>query len=693
VLVLIAIDSRRLLRMKTPDQSRSRLSHDFGILSTAFILLVVAVAQMPCQAQSAPQDLAETSLEDLMKIQVYSASKHLQSAKDAPSSVTVITAEEIQKHGFRTLADILRTVRGFYLTYDRNYSYAGVRGLDRPGDFNTRILLLIDGHRLNDNLFDQAMTGTEFPLDLDMIERVEVIRGPVSSLYGANAFFGVINVITKKGGQLGGLEVAAEAASFNTYQARASYGRRLPLLEFLVSGTFYGSRGQNRLFYPEFNASETNNGFALHADDDEVGSLFTTLSFRDFTAQAVWSSREKGIPTASWGSVFNDPRSRTTDAHNYFDLRYDHTFAKDWHLMARTFYDRYVYYGTYPYASVDNPSGVNVNKDSTDGRWWGTEVQLSRTFLARHRVTLGSEYRNNIRQDQSNYDLDPSAIYLLDRRRSYTLAAFGQDEFTITKSLTLNAGFRYDYYSQIQSSTSPRAALIYRPRETTALKFVYGTAFRAPNVYELYYTAFDEIPNPNLRPENIRTFEFVWEQALNRNLGFTTSLYHNKLDHLIGLRTNADGYLQFENVDKANSLGLELELNGKWSTGLEGEISYSLQRTQDGTTHQTLTNSPQNLFKLNLTAPLWQKKAFASVDAQYIGRRKTLAQSHVSGFPLFNLTLLARELGRHTTFSAGVYNLFDRKYFDPGSAEHVQDAIQQDGRSFRLKLTWNWGAD
>ena len=679
--------------MKTSDQSRGRLSDRFGILSTIFILLVVAVAQMPCQGQPAPRDLAEASLEDLMKIQVYSASKHLQSAKDAPSSVTVITAEEIQKHGYRTLADILRAVRGFYVTYDRNYSYAGVRGLDRPGDFNTRILVLIDGHRINDNLYDQAMPGTEFPLDLDLIERVEVIRGPVSSLYGANAFFGVINVITKKGGQLEGLEVASEAASFNTYQARATYGRRFPLLEFLLSGTFYGSRGHNRLFYPEFNAPDTNNGVALHADDEQVGSLFSTVSFHDFTLQGVWSSREKAIPTGSYGSVFNDSRSRTTDAHNYFDLRYDHTFAKDWHVMARAFYDRYVYYGTYAYASVENPSGVNVNKDSTDGRWWGTEVQLSRTFLTRHHVTLGSEYRNNIRQDQSNYDLDPSAIYLLDRRRSYTIAAFAQDEFTITRSLTLNAGFRYDYYNQIQSSANPRVALIYRPHQTTALKFVYGTAFRAPNVYELHYTSFDVLPNPNLHPENIRTFEFVWEQALNRNLGFTTSLYHNNLDHLIGLRSNAEGYLQFENVDKASSLGLELELNGKWSSGLEGGISYSLQRTQDGITYKTLTNSPANLIKLNLTAPLWQKKVFASLDAQYTGRRKTLAQNYVSGFPLFNMTLLARKLGKHTTLSAGVYNLLDRKYFDPGSAEHVQDAIQQDGRSFRLKLTWNWGAD
>ena len=665
----------------------------FGIrfLLGALLLCVSTVALAP--AQTDPRDLSETSLEDLMKIEVYSASRHLQSSTEAPSSVTVITADQIQKHGYRTLADILRTVRGFYVTYDRNYSFVGIRGLNRPGDFNTRVLLLIDGHRLNDNVYDEAMTGTEFPLDVDLIERVEVIRGPVSSLYGANAFFGVVNVMTRKGRDVGGLEIASEAASFNTYQARISYGRRLPHLEFLFSGTFFGSRGHNRLFYPEFNAPESNNGWAMHADDDQVGSLFSTVRVKDFTLQALAASREKGIPTASYGTVFNTSGSRTKDAHSYFDLRYEHTFSQNWNLLARVFYDRYLYYGTYVYASEENPTGISPNKDAVDGKWWGTELQLSKTFLKRHRVTVGSEYRNNLHQYQSNYDINPPFIYFTDQRKSFTVATYLQDEFSITKSLVLNAGFRYDYYDNIHSSASPRAALIYRPARSTALKFVYGTAFRVPNVYELYYVSFDELANPQLSPEKIRTFEFVWEQTLNKNLSFSSSLYQNKLDHLIGLQTTADGLLQFANIDRAQSRGLELELNGKWPDGWEGGLNYSIQRTEDATTHQTLTNSPRNLAKLNVVAPLWRKKLFAGLDMQYTGRRVTPQLGHVAGTPVFNLTLLARQLGKHATLSSSIYNLLDRTYFDPGSAEHVQSAIQQDGRSFRFKLTWNWGAD
>jgi TonB-dependent receptor-like protein len=118
-----------------------------------------------CAGQVSNTDLADSSLEQLGNVKVYSASRHLQSVGDAPSSVTVITSEDIQRYGYRTLADILKTVRGFFVTYDRNYSSVGVRGFARPGDYNTRVLLLVDGHRLNDNVYDEAMLGTEFPID------------------------------------------------------------------------------------------------------------------------------------------------------------------------------------------------------------------------------------------------------------------------------------------------------------------------------------------------------------------------------------------------------------------------------------------------------------------------------------------------------------------------------------------------
>jgi outer membrane receptor for ferrienterochelin and colicin len=141
-------------------------------LSIIFLLFA-----LPAVAQETTKDLGTASLEELGNIQVYSASKHMQSASDAPSSVTVITADEIQKYGYHTLADILETVRGFYITYDRDYSFVGVRGFGRLGDWNSRVLVLVDGHRINNNIDGQAMLGTEFLVDVDLIDRVEIIRG------------------------------------------------------------------------------------------------------------------------------------------------------------------------------------------------------------------------------------------------------------------------------------------------------------------------------------------------------------------------------------------------------------------------------------------------------------------------------------------------------------------------------------
>lgn len=275
-----------------------------------------AIAQDKETPRQKPSDVSDLSLEQLMNVNIFTASKRWQKIVEAPASISIVTADEIQKYGYRTLADILRSMPGISIGYDRNYSYIGVRGVSRPSDYNTRVLLLVDGHRLNDNVLDQAYLGTEFPIDVDLIERVEFIRGPSSSLYGGSAFFGVINVITKRGHGNKGATASFEAGSFGTYKGRFSYGAGFKNgLEMLVSASFYDSHGQ-RLFYREFDAPETNNGFADNADYDRSQSFLANLSYRDFRLQAVHGSREKGIPTSSFGSVFNDPRLKLTYTFN-----------------------------------------------------------------------------------------------------------------------------------------------------------------------------------------------------------------------------------------------------------------------------------------------------------------------------------------------------------------------------------------
>jgi len=184
-----------------------------GILPTSalsfrcfFGILLFALTARADTAVHSP-NYADMDLTELMNIPVVTASRFEQKSTDAPSSVTVITSEEIKRYGYRTLSDILASVPGFYISYDRNYAFLGASGINL-GDFNSRMLLLLNGHRVNSYLNDSAYIDTTFLVDVDLIDRVEIIRGPGSVLYGNNAFFGVINVITRQAKHVQGVEAS-----------------------------------------------------------------------------------------------------------------------------------------------------------------------------------------------------------------------------------------------------------------------------------------------------------------------------------------------------------------------------------------------------------------------------------------------------------------------------------------------------
>ncbi len=247
-----------------------------ALLNAVRLLALGVSVHMTAAAATAqtprPPDVATMSLQDLLGVEVVStASKFPQEVREAPASITVITADEIRRYGHRTLADTLRSVRGFYTTYDRNYSYVGMRGFARPGDYNTRILLLLDGHRLNDGIYDMAPIGPDFPIDLSLIDRIEVIRGPGSSLYGTSAFFAVINVVTRTGASREGLQVETQVGSLKTGGVTASFGRLFGNgREFLVGGSTSRSPGQASLHFPEFDADVPGSGLAIDLDRRRV---------------------------------------------------------------------------------------------------------------------------------------------------------------------------------------------------------------------------------------------------------------------------------------------------------------------------------------------------------------------------------------------------------------------------------------
>jgi len=656
----------------------------WGYLFT--IVSVLSILSCAVSAQQSNVDLTTKSLEDLMDIQVYAASKHEQSTSDAPSSVTVITADEIQKYGYRSLADILESVRGFYVTYDRDYSFVGVRGFGRLGDSNNRILVLIDGHQINDNVFGEPYLGTEFLVDVDLIDRVEIIRGPSSSLYGADAFLAVINVITRKAPQLKGFELSVAPASFGTYDGRASYGGQYRGMDVMLSGTFYNSRGET-LFFPQFDSPATNYGITRNTDYESFQHILATISFHGFTFQGLYSGRDKGVPTAYYGALFNDPRTQNFDHHQYFDLSYQHSFGESWNLTARTSYDRASLRAPVAYSTGLPDGSTTVDTYSFAGAWWNTEVKLNRTLFKKHQVTFGTQITNNLQQNQGDYTAIGN-VFVPDPSSSVIWAVYAQDEFAIAHSLTLSAGLRYDHYSDFGGTTNPRLGLIYHPFRTTTLKLLYGTAFRAPEPFELTpdFGLYDD--NLGLKPETIRSVEGVLEQALGQHLTVAGSVYRNWINNLISIETNpADGNSIYENSGEVNATGVEVELDGRFAGGLQGRASYSYTAASQTLAPGTLPNSPRQLGKLNVSAPVVRQWLFASVDAQYTSPVQTLAANTISGFSVFNVTLLGHTLGKHLDVSGSVYNIFNKKYFDPGRPEDPEDAIQQDGRNFRIKIT------
>jgi len=637
------------------------------------------------------QSLPDLSLERLMTLdagQVYGASERLQPAIEAPASVSFITADEIARHGYRTLADILRSVRGMYVVDDRNYSVIGMRGFALPGDYNSRMLLLINGHRVNDNVYGQAEVGAEFGLDPAMIERVEIIRGPASSIYGDSAFFVVVNVITRSGRSLGGVAMTLETGTLGTRLARASVGHRFGNgADVALSGTLEHTDGVGRLYFPEFDAPATNQGVAVGLDGQGIGQFYGKLSFNGLTVTSAYGSRRRHVPTASFASVFNEQVSRqqTTDRHTLVDAQYGRSFGGTG-VTFRASFDRFTFDGVYPLPGDPVGAPLLVGINSAVGTRWSAGGNVTRT-LGRHTVKAGLELIDNFQQDQTGRYVDPALVFLDRQRSSMQQAVYAQDEVKLTPWLIVNAGFRYDGYDEFRRVT-PRAALIVLPSSSQSVKYLYGRAFRAPNEFELndFFFGTDVV---NLRPEGIDTHELVWERYFNDRLRTSASTYWYKVDRLITLVPDDASFLglAFVNQGAVRAKGLELEVQMRLAGESRVLVNYALQSAVDQMTASRLPNSPRHIAMARISLPGPTARATVSAEGQYLSSRQTLSGSTVPGAATINLTVV-QPLGPSWELSGSIRNVFDAKYRDPVSSQHRQDAILQNGRTARIGLRW-----
>ncbi len=647
------------------------------------VLGVVCVTGVTASASA--QDLAGAnqevlSLDSLLNIRVSVASKYAQYAREAPASIVVITAEDIQRFGYRTLAEALRSISGVYASYDRNYTYLGVRGFSRPTDYNNRILLLLDGHSLNDNFYDAASLGATFGLTLDFVDRIEVAQGPSSALYGSNAMFAVVNVVPKTGSMLDGVHMTGEIGSYESLAGSVAFGRTFANGADVMVGADWSKVNGQDLYFSEFDDPSTNNGMAVDLDWDRSYGVFGAVRYAGLKFSAMRTSRTKGIPTAPWEVLFNDRAAQTHDVRAFAELRLERELSADKNVVIRGYYDSYGFNGVYPY---ELPGGNWV--ENNDGKWLGGETQFRWDVSASNRFTVGSEYRHHFRAALRASD---ESTVSFDRDLPFTLFSwYVQDELQLLENLSFTLGFRGDHHSTAANVVSPRGAIVYHPGQSSTFKLLYGKAFRAPTRWEAHYEeeAFFK-SNPTLKSERIRTWELTWDQRLADGLFGRVSVYDYRMTDLIDETIDpVDGLGQYQNLSRVRARGVEFEITARFGSGVSGFANYALQRAETADLSEVLTNSPQHLVRVGAASPL-PYGLVAAANVSYDASRRTVVDTKTDSFIFANATLSAPRLFGHARLSVTIRNLFNRAYQTPGGFEHFQTGITQDGRNFRLKL-------
>jgi outer membrane receptor protein involved in Fe transport len=657
----------------------SRLTQLFGAL---LLLSPGAPAQSPQPPDPPTLDLDSLSIEELMQVRVVGAALHPQSLQDAPASVTIITAEDIRKYGYRTLAEALSAVRGFYLTNDRSYQTIGVRGFSLPGDYDSHILVMVNGHNMDDNIFGYMLyMGDNFPIDMNLIKQIEIIRGPSSALYGSNAIFATINIITKSPDEAGPLALTADIGSFGEKKAQivdtASFGSA----QVLFSGSVYNTSGENPLFFPAYNTPQNNYGEAVNMTGEKGYHFFSTLVWRNWTVTAAFSG-DSNIQPISWGpTIFNDRGTRNDDQRNFIDAAYERQIGGGT-LRWRAYYDSFHYEGRGDYAL---PNGaVEDNRQSEIGNWIGSQLTYRvRPFFAGD-ITVGAEGSIDIQAFLTNYDVSPAPVtYLSTNHPDRLLAFFAQDEKQLSERWRLDLGLRVDKSAIHPDFVSPRAALIYQ-RWAWTLKFLYGRSFLSPSAFQLFYgDGIADAANPALRTESADTVEVDAERKLGKRMNLQASAYGYRLhDFLVGVYL-PDGLLQYQNTPGIRAEGIELEVNGRPASWLEATASYALQRSRDD--GGILDNSPEHLAKLRFAAPLGRKFDLSS-SMQYESSRWTLAQNSLKPLYLADFTLTSKHLLREFDVRLGLRNAFNTGYSDPIALSPIVDTMPQPGRTFFVEM-------
>lgn len=646
------------------------------------LVLSLAVLSLPLHAADAPDD---NDLAAALAQPVYGASrleaagKRTQDLRTAPGAAVVRTGGEILAQGYRTLGEVLESLPGVHLRYDRAYTYVGLRGLTRPGDYSSRLLVLVDGVRVNDALYESAPMDRDFPIDVSLIDRVEFLPGPGSALYGSNAVAGVVNVITRSPAQLAGAQASLGVGSHRQRRATAAWGGSWGEQRVLL-GVATEHRPGTDLRYAEYAGAEHPQGIAHRRDGERADKLFAKLQHEQLQLSLGLSQRRKDIPTGAYETAFDTP-APWTDRYAIFGLAWQHVLSDVASLELLAHHERYAF------DSRSAQTDGSRLRSRNDARWFSGELRWRYTGWRGHRLTLGLETQRNYRQQITlESDAEPDLQRSDLRGRSERHGLYLQDEWTLRPDLLLTLGLRTDRRTDGSHGSSPRLALIWSATPAWTFKWLTGAAYREPNFNELYYQDDLQRRPDGLRVESLRSHELVALWRPSQAWQLQGSLHRARMSDVIELVTQDDGRFGFTNRGGVHALGADLEASWISPGGMQLRASTSIERAHDADTGQTLSNAPLQLWKLSLTSPTPVAGLGVGLNAVRVGERGLLQGGSVPGYLRLNARLRHAPPGSAWDASLSVYNLLDRRYADPAGPEHRQASLAQDGRSWWLQL-------
>lgn len=653
------------------------------------------------QAQLSEEEDLALSYGDNATVSIATGSQ--QAITRAPSSATVITAFDIKAMGATGLDAVLESIPGLHVSMNNVasnpiYSFRGIHTRQNP-----QVLMLVNGIPIT-TVFSGNRSQLWGGMPLENVARIEVIRGPGSALYGADAFSGVINVITKTAADIKGTEYGARIGSFNTRDAWIQQGGKLGELDaafYLATSNTDGQKGiiQRDALSRAGSVNTQNKSIDARAD----------LSYQAWRFRSSYQQRELGSGAGLAGAL--DPNARTHPSRLYLDLSYEQTnWAQNWDVAGVVGYHDIKdapgspAYTLFPAGAIPGfPNGMIGNPGHSE-RHTHASVSAVYTGFEDHRLRTGTGNRVEdmyAAQESKNYGPtyaplpqglvdatgNPALAYLLPHKRNLSYV-FAQDEWNFAQDWTLTAGIRHDNYSDFGNTTNPRLALVWDASYDIVVKAMHGTAFRAPSFSELY--AINNpvtIGNPSLKPETITTDElaFSWRPVSRLKTDLNLFRYHMR-NIILPLRST------YQNSGGQTGRGFEIEATFEAASNLRLTGSVSVQRSKDAATGLDAGMAPhQRLFARAdwRFEPLWQ---FGATLNNVRGRMREPGDTRppVPDYTTVDLTLRREKLINNWEVSAMVMNLFNRDAREPTfKSVGMYSDLPLPGRAFYAQFQHN----